>query len=216
MRPARRRLPRTGALLAAGALTATGLTGCQLLEVQEPERTPSAIELCVAAHDWVVDPDSIAANVQQRLSEHGAGGEVTVEGDQRLRWDLDGIVVLETDLRIAVTNEGPPLTTYEQTVRGTSGGNAVFTGDVGIPRNWSESELLVTESMTEDDAPVESLPWSLRSTWIDDTVGLVMQCSPDTLGVEGRGTRLTWTFHPEGWSPPAPADEATEESAEDA
>lgn len=213
----RRRLPRTGALLAAFGLTATGLTGCQLFEIQEPEYIPSAIEQCVAAQSWVVDPASLRDNVAQRLAELGVSGEIEVTGGQTLDWDIAGNVTLGSDVRVTVTNAGPPLITYEMTVVGESGGSAVFTGEVGIPRKWSEAELRVTEQMTEDEVRVDELPWSLGRFWIDDTVGLAMQCDPATLEVEARGTKLGWTFHPEGWTPPVePVDEATEEPAEGA
>ncbi len=216
MRPARRRLPRVAAAIATTGLAATGLAGCQLFEIQEPEHVPSAIESCVVAHAWVLDPASATANVAERLSERGASGDIAVEGGQTLRVGLDGEMVIESDLRIVVTNPGPPVLLLEQTVRGESAGTVVFSGEVAIPRNWSEDQLTVTERLTLDDAVPDPVPWALGRTWIDDTVGLVVTCTADLLEVEGRGTKLAWTFHPEGWTPPVAPEESTEgETAED-
>jgi len=211
MRAARRRLPRTGAILAVSGLAATGLAGCQLFEIHEPEYVPSAVETCVAAHPWVLDLESARTNVAQRLSEHGAGGDIVVDGSQRLEWRIGGAMQFETDLTISVTNPGPPALLLEQRVQGRSGGDSVFSGDVAVPRNWSDDELTVSETMTVDDAVPDPIPWRLGRTWIDDTVGLVTTCTGDTLEVVARGTKLSWIFHEEGWTPPAPAEDETPE-----
>ena len=213
MRLAPSRLRRATALLAVSALAAAGLAGCQLFEVQVPERTPSAIENCVSAQAWVLDPATAAANVTERLAQLGTSGEVLVDGGQTLRWSTDGDIVLESDLRITVTNPGPPALRIEQTVRGEATGQAVFSGDVAVPRNWSTTRLTVTETMTQDEVPVDPAPWSIGRTWIDDTVGLIIECLPDRLEIEARGTKLRWTFHPEGWTPAVPSDETTETPA---
>ena len=215
MRPARRRLARSGAMLAATGLAATGLTGCQLFEIQEPEYVPSALETCVTAHTWQLDTDSLVANVAERLAAVGATGDISVEGSQRLDVSVGGALVLDTDLVTTVTNAGPPIVVTEQTVRGTSTGAIVISGDVAVPRGWSVADLTVTEQMTSDDAPVDPIPWQIGRTWIDDTVGLVLTCSADTLRVAGRGTKLAWVFHPEGWAPPAPTEEPSDGEAEE-
>ena len=214
MRPARRRLVRAGAMLAATGLAVTGLAGCQFFEIQEPEYTPSALEECVTAQPWVLDTESVAANVAERLAEVGATGEIAVEGSQTLEMRVGGDLMLDSDLRTTVTNAGPPVVVTEQTVRGESTGTFVISGDVLVPRKWSD-DVTVTERMTSDDVAVDPVPWEIGRTWIDDTVGLVLTCSPDTLQLDGRGTKLVWVFHSEGWTPPVPTDEPTEGAPEE-
>ena len=157
----------------------------------------------MGSQPWQLDVTTLASSTKGALADRGHDVNVTVEGTQTLTYTaVIGTLTLQSDLTITATVNGANQVTT-RTVKGESTGRAFFSDDVAIPRDWDEQKLTVTDTFTQDDAPVDPIPWSVPHSWLDDTVGLVTTCSSDTLTLVARGTKEAWTFHPASWTPPA-------------
>ncbi len=196
------------AVAGLAAVSSVGLAGCQLFQPNVPTPTASAVEACVGAHEWDLDPSTLASSTVGAMADLGLGVTVTVDGTETLHYTpVVGTLTLDSDLTIVATGDGSTAVAT-RTLKGTSTGLAFFSEDVAIPRKWDETGLTITDSFTQDGAPVTPAPWTVAHGWLDDTVGLVTTCSDDTLTLEARGTKKSWTFHSPGWAPPAPSDSA--------
>lgn len=200
MTPARRLL----AVAAVATLGATGLAGCQLIEPNDSiTQTASATGACVAAHEWDLDPATLATSTKDDLADHGITAKVSVDGTESLVYVESGALTVISDFTITATNTKTDVTAT-RTVKGTSAGQAYFNDTVMIPRGWDEKGLQVTDAQTDANGkPVAKITWRLPHSWIDDTVGLTTGCSDDTLTLAARGTQKAWTYLAPG-STPAP------------
>ena len=183
----------TAALAATGALALATLTGCQLFVAQSPVKTPSALEACATGHTWQLDTAALQESARVSMVERGLGVTVTIAGTQQLTWDTEFNMAFDTDLTFTGTIDAGPAGFVETyTVNGTSGGRAYLSGEVAVPRDWSE-DLDVETTATQDGAPVDpTFTWI--PLWIDDTVGLRTTCTADQLTFEARQGHLVWTF----------------------
>lgn len=181
----------TAAIVAVGALAT--LTGCQLFVAQSPVRTPTALEACATGHTWQLDTTALQDSAKVSMIERGLGVTVTITGTQQLTWDNDFRMAFDTDLTFTGTVDGgTPGFVATYTANGTSGGRAFLSGEVAVPREWSE-DLAIEASATQDGAPVDpTFTWT--PLWIDDTVGLRTTCTADQLQFAARQGHLVWTF----------------------
>lgn len=193
MRGAVRRSKRALAVGVA-VLAMTALSGCQLLTANAPVRTPTAIEACATGHVWELDTAVLAESAKVSMNERGLAVTVAVAGSQTLTWDEDFSMAFETDLTFTGTLDAGPAGFVETyTANGTSTGRAFFSGDMAIPRDWTE-DLEITETATQDGAPAD-LVFRWIPLWINDTVGLKATCSGDQLQLAARQGHLIWTFN---------------------
>lgn len=181
-------------LAAAGALAATTLSGCQLIEANTPEHTPTAIEACATGHTWQLDTALLAPVATTVMRARGIDVDVTVEGTQRLEWDIDFTMRFDTDLTFIGNVPSQPGFQEQFTVSGTSAGMGYFSGDFVVPRNWTERDLDIATTATQDGAPVDvTFPWT--PLWVDDTAGLQTTCTAEQLTLTARQGHLAWTFN---------------------
>lgn len=201
-----RSLRRSVAAATTGLLATAALSGCQLLTAQAPVHTPTALETCATGRTWVLDTAALSASARTSMVERGLAVSVGVTGMQTLTWGSDFAMAFDTDLTFTGTVDGAAGFAQTQAVHGTSKGLAYFSGEIAVPRDWVE-DLTVTETATQDGAPADPR-FAWLPLWVNDTVGLKTTCAPDQLVLEPRQGHLVWTFHPEGWTPPAPSDPA--------
>lgn len=193
---------RAVAAIAALAIAGVGLSGCSLVTANAPVRTPSPVEACATDATWILDTAALNEVASAAMHSAGLAVTVTVEGSQTLEWDADDTMRLDTDLAFHGVMDANAAPGFEEVyaVKGTSGGVATFSGDTAVPRRWSE-DLATSVTSTQDGSDAEpkwAWPFPL---WINDTVGLEVQCSADRMTIAGRGTHLTWTFTREGATP---------------
>lgn len=181
-------------LVAAGALAATTLTGCQLIASNTPVHTPTALEGCAIGHSWELDTTALATTATTVMQARGVDVTVTVQGTQRLTWDTDFHMTFDTDLTFIGDVPSAPGFQEQFVVSGTSAGIGYFSGDVVVPRDWTEQALDVETTATQDGAPVDvTFQWT--PLWLDDTSGLKTTCASDVLTMTARQGHLAWTFN---------------------
>ena len=191
--PVARTIRASAALVATGALALTSLTGCQLFVAQAPVKTPTALEACATGHTWQLDTAALQESAKVSMVERGYGVTVAVAGTQQLTWDTDFRMSFDTDLTFTGTIDGgTPGFVETYTAKGTSSGRAFISGEVAVPRDWTE-DLTVETISTQDGAPADPI-YTWIPLWIDDTVGLRTTCTADQLQFEARQGHLVWTF----------------------
>ncbi|CAN5312090.1 hypothetical protein BH09ACT5_BH09ACT5_00780 [soil metagenome] len=179
---------------AAALLLATGLAGCSLVQTAPPPEL-TGLAKCALGSTWKLDTAKLAEAVQAELGSRGVGATVAAEGSQTLTWGLDSAMALDTDYTLTFTS-GPDdqKTVVTDKHSGESGGIAYINSDVAIPRNWDASGLNVKTTATLNGAELESLPYTLVPTDIDDSVGIELTCDGSTLTTHQRGSELTLTW----------------------
>lgn len=185
---------RIAGLVGAGVLAATTLAGCQLLEANTPERTPTALEACATGHTWQLDTEALAPVATTVMRSRGVDVDVTVEGSQTLTWDADFAMRFDTDLTFIGDVPSQPGFQERYVVSGTSEGMGYFAADVVVPRNWTEAGLDITTTATQDEQPAE-VTFAWTPLWVDDTAGLVTTCTGEVLTFTARQGHLAWTFN---------------------
>jgi len=181
-------------LAAVGALALTALSGCQLIEANTPEHTPTALESCATGKTWQLDTELLAPVATTVMRDRGLDVDVAVEGTQTLTWDADFRMRFETDLTFTGNVPSQPGFQEQFTVSGTSEGMGYFSGDIVVPRNWTEAQLDVDTTATQDGATAE-VTFAWTPLWVDDTAGLVTTCTPEQLTLTARQGHLAWTFN---------------------
>lgn len=189
-----RRLRSIGALAAAGAATATLLSGCQLIEANTPVYTPTALEACAIDSTWQLDTELLGPVATTVMRDRGLDVDVTVEGSQTLTWDADFTMRFATDLTFTGTVPSQPGFQERFSASGTSEGMGYFSGDVVVPRKWTEDGLTVATTATQDDAAAD-VTFRWPPLWVDDTAGLHATCSGEQLTLTARQGHLAWTFN---------------------
>ncbi len=181
--------------VAATTVLVVGLAGCSLVEVAPPAPL-SGIAACALGKTWSLDTAKMAEALQAELASRGITATVTADGSQSFAWDLASKVTLDTDYTVTVTS-GPDdqKTVLTSKHSGTSTGIAYINSDVAIPREWNAKGLKVDTTATLNNAPLETLPYTLVVTDIDDSVGIELTCDSGTMTTHQRGSdvTLTWT-----------------------
>lgn len=196
----RRMRPAAAATAAAVAMVA--LAGCAIITPTAPVKTPSALEACAHGTTWALDMPALQAQVVALFAESGIGvSEVLVEGSQTLDWDENGHVTIESAYTVtAKAGSDIPDVPFvvTQTVNGTTTGRAYFSDVIAVPRNWDADGLTIETSAVRGEEALESAPFSIPRTAVDDTVGIEVVCSPEQMTMHPRGTHLTLTWVPAG------------------
>jgi len=197
------------------SMTATaafvGLVGCAGDDDKGADGRPlTELEACVTANSWSLDASVIADNLRVNIGEASAADkQISSSGTQTLTWDRAGHVTLVSDLSVEVRipeippvegdnpQPGRPEIIWSETIVGESGGRAFFSENVAVPRDWSEEDLVVTESAREASGASSDFRWPQAGRLIfDDTVGLIVTCTPEELLLDARGSDRIWRYSP--------------------
>lgn len=181
-------------LAAAGALAATALSGCQLIEANTPEYIPTALETCAIGHTWKLDTELLAPVATTVMRDRGLDVNVTVEGTQTLTWDTDFTMNFTTDLTFLGDVPSQPGYQEQFTASGASTGMGYFASDVVVPRQWSQAGLVTDTTATQDGESAE-VTFAWPPLWVDDTAGLQTTCTAEQLTLTARQGHLAWTFN---------------------
>lgn len=196
-------------MTAAAAIV--GLAGCASSDDKGADGRPlTEIEACVTAHPWSLDASVLADNLRVNIGQASAADKVvTSSGTQTLTWDREGYVTLVSDLKVEAIipeipptegdnpNPGRPEIHWTETIVGESGGRAFFWDNIAVPRDWSEDDLVITESAREASGATSQFRWPQAGRLIfDDTVGLIVTCTPDELIIDARGNDRIWRYTP--------------------
>lgn len=172
------------------------LSGCSLVAPAVDAEAPSDVALCTMGHRWDLDTADLAAQVLTQLQDdHPDVTAVEANGTVTLDWDDDSTVELASDLSIVVTAgtaEEPVVITEHQ--KGTGGGKAHINAEIAIPRAW-RNDIEVETSAQKAGVELETVPFELPATVLDDSVGLELACDAGTLTIHPRGSAITqrWT-----------------------
>jgi hypothetical protein len=194
----------TAAAVGSAALIVTTMTlgGCAIITPTAPVSTPSALESCAMGHTWSLDMAALQEQLVAAYAEEGVPvTEVVVEGSQTLEWTENGHVTIESAYTVNATSgsdvaDAPYVIT--QTITGTTTGRAYFSDVVAIPRDWDDDDLVIEITAVKGAEPLEAPPFGVPKSIIDDTVGLTVVCSPETMTTSPRGSHLTLTWVPAG------------------
>ncbi len=186
------------AMVAGSTAIVLALGGCSLLETGGSEEPLSGIAACALGHTWQLDFEDLAAKLTAELQAEGVPVvSVTAAGTQELEWTTQGHVDLTTDFDITITATpaADQTITIVQRHSGSATGAAYINGEVAIPRNWDGSAQNIETTGDNNGTPLESIPWEIPWTGIDDTVGLQLTCDGTTLTIHPRGEKIvqTWT-----------------------
>lgn len=189
---------RRSAILAGSSALVLALSGCSLLESTSNQEPLSGLAACALGHTWQLNFEDLAAKLTTELQQQGVPvTAVTAAGTQTLEWNLQGHVVLTTDhdVTLTATPAADQLYTIVERHEGTATGAAYINGEVAIPRNWDGSGQNIEVTGDNNGAPLETIPWAIPPSHIDDTVGLELTCDGDTLTIHPRGGKITqvWT-----------------------
>jgi hypothetical protein len=179
------------------AAIAVGLGGCSLIEPQGTDIPLTGIALCAQGATWSLDTAGLATSVTANLATQGvAATAVTAEGTQKMRWDLDGTVVIDSDYTLTITST--PAANQVQTVttshKGTASGASYITGNVAIPRDWDATGTIIKSVGDLDGTPLDPIPYTVLNADLDDSVGVELTCDGKTLTTHQRGGSVTQTW----------------------
>jgi len=183
------------ATVAVATTMAVGLAGCSLVQAAPPP-TLSGLAACALGSTWKLDTAKLAEATAAELLTRKITATVAAEGSQTLTWALDGKLVMDTDYTLTATSGADAtLTVITEKHSGKTTGIAYINSEVAIPRDWDGTGLNVTTTATVADAAVETPPYALVNTDIDDSVGVELTCDGGTLTTHQRGSdiTLTWT-----------------------
>ena len=182
----------TGA--AAAILVVAGLAGCSLVQTAPPAEL-TGIAKCALGNTWKLDTAKLAEAIAAELATRSITATVTSEGSQTLTWGADSRMALDTDYTMTITSgAADQVTVVTDKHSGESGGIAYINSEVAIPRDWDASGLNVKTTATLNGAELETLPYTLVQTDIDDSVGVELTCDGGSLTTHQRGSDLTLTW----------------------
>jgi len=191
---------RRAAIVALPALLVFGLTGCSLLQAKDADNTPTGIASCALGHTWKVDTTDLAAKVLTALKKNGLPvTAVTADGTQTLDWSTKGAVSVASDytLVVTLTPAAGQSTVATQTHKGTETGKAYIDGQVAIPRGWNSSNFTVATKFVingKEKATADPDPFTIIETDFNDSVGLELTCTGDTMTTHPRGRQITQSW----------------------
>ena len=183
------------AIAAVATTMAAGLAGCSLVEAAPPAPL-TGIAACALGKTWNLDMPKLAEAVTAELATRKVTATVAAEGSQTIKWGLDGKLTMDTDYTLTLTSgtaEAPTIVVDKHS--GKTTGTAYINAEVAIPRDWDATGLNVDTTATVAGVAAETLPYELKNTDIDDSVGVELTCDAGTMTTHQRGSDLilTWT-----------------------
>ncbi|MEP6482035.1 MAG: hypothetical protein ABJA94_08530 [Rhodoglobus sp.] len=191
---------RRAAVVALPALLVFGLTGCSLLQEEDPSDKLTGVAACALGHTWKLDTTDLASQVTAILKASNiAVSAVTADGSQSLDWGTDGSVVMDSDytLNVTVTPAADQSTIVTETHKGKATGKAYINAEVAIPRDWKDSDLKVATKYVVNGTELgekDPKPFAIVATDFDDTVGLELTCDGTKMTTHARGGKITQSW----------------------
>lgn len=189
---------RRSAIVAGTSAIVLALSGCSLIDSGSGQEPLTGLAACALGHTWQLDFEDLSVKLLAELQKQGVPATAVVAaGTQTLDWDLQGHVVLTSDydVTLTATPAADQLYTIVERHDGTATGAAYINGEVAIPRDWDGSGQNVEVTGDNNGTPLETIPWAIPASGIDDTVGLELTCDGKTLTIHPRGGKITqvWT-----------------------
>lgn len=189
---------RTAIAILSTTIILSALSGCALAGGSSSEPL-TGVPGCVPGHTWKTDLVDLDKQLLSYLTSHGVKAtEVVSTGSQEIVWAEDGTVELNTDYTTVVTvpnKDGSVITTVTEVHKGPSTGSIYLNGPIAVPREWDASAFSLDVTAEVGGKPVETPPFSIPATVLDDTVALDVTCNGSTMTTLAHNAvvTLTWT-----------------------